>query len=328
MAIEIPLYGNIDSESAEEFIEEMNEAIGEDISIRVNTDGGDPQYGFGIIAKILEHPKATKIKIDGKAYSTGSFLCAYCPDVEALDVSQFWIHRAAYPEYFESMPEFMTHARTEDLANVNANLRAALEAKIDVPAFEKITKVTMDEIFSMESRIDVPLTAKQALKIGLINSVVKITPKKKAEIEAFQKVKMAASHKEETQQQPIKKIMTLAELKASNPEVYAQAQAEGIALERDRVGSWLPFIGADAEMVTASIKDGKHISATAMSELNVKMFASNSLAAIAGGNAKPVVTPELELAQKAGEKDAAEKEANIISFRNEARAGLGLPLLK
>lgn len=327
MAKEIPLYGDVNCESAEEFIEEMNEAIDEEIVVRVNTSGGDPQYGFGIIAKFLEHAKAKKIKIDGKAYSTGSFLCAYCEDVEALDVSQFWIHRAAYPSWFESEPSLFTEAIKADLVNVNANLRAALEAKIDVPAFEKIAKVTMDEIFSLDARIDVPLNAQQAKKIGLINSIVKITPKKKAEIEALQSVRMTASHKEE-KQEPIKKNMTLAELKASHPDVYAQAQSEGVAMERDRVGSWLPFIGADAELVTASIKEGKAISATAMSELNVKMFASHSLAAIAGGNAKPVVTPEIELGAKSGDAEKAEKEATTLSFRNEVRANLGLPLLK
>ena len=50
----------------------------------------------------------------------------------------------------------------------------------------------MDDVFSMNSRIDVNITPRQAKKIGLINRVIKLTPSIGAEIRS-KAVSMAAS---------------------------------------------------------------------------------------------------------------------------------------
>ena len=55
MATEILLYSSIYSFSAESFIKEMEAASGNDVVLRINTPGGDPQAGFGMIAKFAEH---------------------------------------------------------------------------------------------------------------------------------------------------------------------------------------------------------------------------------------------------------------------------------
>jgi ATP-dependent protease ClpP protease subunit len=331
MTKEILLYNDIYSYTASEFVSSLNDAMDSDIVVRIATDGGDPQYVFGMVAKFAEHPKNKQIKVDGKAYSGGSFFCLYSDKVEALNVSQFLFHRAAYPEWFEKEPKLFTEAIKEELVKVNANLRAAFEAKIDVEAFQKLKKVSVDDLFSMEKRVDVFLTAKEAKKIGLIDTIVDITPKKKAEIQS--RMKMAAKHSAPASQTELDldltiKDMTLIEFKAAHPEIFAQAVKEGIDQERDRVGSWLPYVAADPTLVTASIKEGKTISATAMSELNVKMFAANSLAAIAASNAGAVNTPEVELAAKGADAEKAAAEEKKLAFRNEARVSLGLPALK
>lgn len=325
MEKELLIYGGIDSYSATQFITELNEAKEDDIVVRITTDGGDPQYGFGMVAKFSEHPKEKKIKIDGKAYSWGTYFCCYTNDVEALNVSQFLIHRAAYPSWFENDPLLFTNIIRETVVKTNSDLRTALEAKIDVDKFQKLKKVTLDDIFSMEQRLDVFLTAAEAKKIGLISSIVDITPKKKAEIES--RMRMSAKHIE-VEPLIIKKPMNIAELKASHPEVYAQAVLDGVNNERDRVGSWLPYMAADAELVTSSIKEGKTISATAMSELNVKMFASASLKAIEAQNPKIVTTTEVALGTSAADAEKQADAEKTMSFRNEVRAGLGLPALK
>jgi ATP-dependent protease ClpP protease subunit len=332
MTKEILLYNDIYSYTASEFVSSLNDALDSDIVVRIATDGGDPQYVFGMVAKFAEHPKNKQIKVDGKAYSGGSFFCLYSDNVEALNVSQFLFHRAAYPDWFEKEPKLFTDAIKEELVKVNANLRAAFEAKIDVEAFQKLKKVSVDDLFSMEKRIDVFLTAKEAKKIGLIDTIVDITPKKKAEIQS--RMKMAAKHSAPASQTEldldltIKKDMTLIEFKAAHPEIFAQAVTEGVNQERDRVGSWLPYMAADPTLVTASIKEGKTITATAMSELNVKMFAANSLAALAAANAGAVVTPEVELAAKGSDAAKAAEAEKKLAFRNEARVSLGLPALK
>ena len=330
MAKEILIYGDINSDSATEFMNSMNDVIEDDIVVRVATDGGDPEYGFCMVAKFNEHPKGKKLKVDGKAYSMGTYLCLYADYVEALNVSQFLFHRAAYPDWFEKSDRF-TEERKTNQNNVNASLRDAMEAKIDVPLFEKITKVTLDRLFSTEERVDVYLNAKDAKKIGLIDKVVNITPKKKAEIVALRMVAKNNLNQEdleiEEEVELTNKFMTLTEFKIAHPELYAKVLTEGVDQERDRVGSWLPFMTADTEMVTAAIKEGKTLSATAMSELNVKMFSAASLGAITASNPVAVSTSEVEIPAGSAAVADAKKKADLLAFRNEGRKELGLPPL-
>jgi ATP-dependent protease ClpP protease subunit len=91
MAKEILLYGDINSDSSSLFITRLNDAIADDISVRVNTNGGNPEYGWGSVAKFAEHPGKKSCKVDGKAYSFGAYFLCYTEDVEALDVSQHFL---------------------------------------------------------------------------------------------------------------------------------------------------------------------------------------------------------------------------------------------
>ena len=176
MENEIPLYGSIGTYSSEYLIERMNKIKGNDISLRINTPGGDVVSCYGVIAKFKEFTGTKKIKVDGMAMSMGAMFCAYADDVQALDVSEFMIHRAAYYPTLERNPDFFTEERKSRLQKMNDDLRAALESKIDEDKLKEIKGVTLDEIFSLDDRIDVFLTAEQALEIGLIESINAITP--------------------------------------------------------------------------------------------------------------------------------------------------------
>lgn len=211
-----------------------------------------------MIAKFNELTGVKKVKNDGKSYSMGLFFNCYVENASALDVSNFLLHRAAYPQWIEQDPEYFNQAMRENLAAINKSLRAAFEAKVDVAKFEKLKGVTLDEVFSMESRIDVNLTAAEAKKIGLINEIITITPKIKAEIEANLNnytVGIAAKYTEAKINNPInnnnqkKSIMTIEQLKAEHPAVYAQALALGVEQEKDRVGSIMAFNDIDPEAV-------------------------------------------------------------------------------
>jgi|GEM_PF-1778460 ATP-dependent protease ClpP protease subunit len=330
MAKEVLIYGNIDEYSASQFIQDVNELEdGQDLTVRIATDGGDPEFGFGMIAKFLEFTGQKFVKVDGKAYSAGTFFCVYCDNVEALDVSEFLFHRAAYPSWFESEPALFTDAMKDNLKRVNDSLRKAMEGKIDLEALEQLKGVTLDDIFSMDDRIDVFLSAKEAKKIGLVTKITKITPKRQAEIESNMKVRMAARHdsnKKIEKSNPIKN-MELTELKNSHPDLYAKVLEEGIAKgvakEKDRVGSWMPFYDADPELITASIKSGAEITATAISELNVKLFSKNSLKVIESGNAKPVATAEKAIGGQK-EQEIMQKQERQSSFLSEVRKNFGL----
>lgn len=323
MPKEVLIYGRIDSYSSTEFFKNIGEALkdnqDETIVIRINTNGGEPEYGWGEIARIQEL-KNKIIKVDGKAHSMGLFALCYVEDVEALDVSQFLLHRAAYPSWFESDPNYFTDVYKSNLANINANLEKAFRNKIDVAVFEEMKGVKVKDIFSMDGRIEVNLTAAEAKKIGLVKSILKITPAKQAELSSiaasagiqFEDIKIAAENENNPTQ--IKNNMTLEEFKSKHPEAYNQIFAAGQAAEKDRVGAWMAFIDVDTEHVSKAIKEGKIMSQTDMAELSRKSYAAEALKKVEADTTKTVTTGEQPAGTKEKVEAGSETKTDVAAF--------------
>lgn len=318
MVKEILLYTPIYSSAAEAFVNSMEENKGNDVVVRINTDGGDVEDGWSMVAKFAEHKGKKTVKVDGRAHSMGCFFLAYADDAECLDISQFLIHRAAYPQWVEKDAERMTEAMWATLNAVNGHLRAALESKIDVAKFEKLKKVSMDDVFSTSNRLDVFLTAEEAKKIGLVKRIVSITPEKKAELNSLMYKLAAQSNENIIESTEVKQLntkkMTIEKLKAEHPEIFAQAVAIGVEKEKDRTGAWMAFVGIDAEAVSKGIKEGKEITQTIMAELSLKSFNAQALKNVTADSLKPVVTPE--------EVNKTEKELAISAFEADVKKGL------
>ncbi len=297
---QILLYGRIDSWEAKEFSAAIKEIETEDeVLLRINTQGGSPEYGWGIISMFKDLKNVKSVKVDGQAHSMGAFILCYVNESEALDVSRFLIHRAAYPAYFESS-EMFTEDIKQDLIEVNKSLESAFRAKVDVAMFEDLKGVKVKDLFSMDSRIDVVLSAKEAKKIGLISKIVPLTAAASAEIETFAK---AASSDggifipKVAEEKPIitNKIsnkMTAVEFKAANPEAYASIQNEAILSERDRVGSLMAFHDIDPTMIATAIKDGGSLTATMTAELTRKSIAKNAVAGLEKDSAADLDTKD------------------------------------
>lgn len=330
MAKEILLYGPIFSQSSADFINSINEiGDGEDLVVRVNTPGGEVTAGWGMVAKFKEFAGNKSVKIDGQAMSMGFMFAAYADDVEALDVSQFMLHRAAYPSWYEK--ELMTEEEKSNLIGMNRSLEAAVRAKIDVQKFESIFGKKIKDIFSMDDRINVFMTAKQAKEIGLISSISKITPQKKDKIKAdFDSVtaKYAESFKAvaafyaeaelpKVQTNKPNTVMTKESLKAEHPDLYASIVKEGIENERDRAGAWLAYIDADQKTVVDGIKSGSELKQTQMAELSLKAVQLTAKGAIEGGNPKPIATDTPIETDK-------EKDTELKALANAVNEGLGL----
>jgi len=324
---EILIYSGVYDWTAEDFIREMNAANGEDVTIRINTNGGSPIDSYGMIAKQQEYKGKIKIKVDGKAYSTGAFMLLYSNDVEALDVSEFLFHRAAYGSYIEGSTDNFTPELKANLNRINGIYRKAMEAKLDVAKFEKMKGVTLDQLFSLDTRIDVKLNAKEAKEIGLIDKIVNITPSIKAQVESLYMgvaaksagIEFAPAKIESKQDFPIikKSTMDINKLKAEHPDVFAQVKALGTSEEKDRVGAWMVFVDVDAKAVSEGIKSDKAPSLTAMSEFSMKALSAKQVKAIEAENA-PVVAVAAEGAPK------TEAEKNILAFEQEADKLLGI----
>tara|TARA_R110002167_G_scaffold24774_7_gene86679 strand:- start:2054 stop:2980 length:927 start_codon:yes stop_codon:yes gene_type:complete len=263
---EVLIYSDIYSYTAEAFINAINAVESDSLVVRMDTNGGDPQAAFGMVAKFNEFEGEKLLKVDGRANSSGFFFVAMVENVEALEVSEFIVHRAAYSEFIESS-EYFTDELKANLKTINDHLKKAFEKKVDIEAFEKIAGVNIKEIFSMDSRIDVKLTAKQAKQIGLIKKINKLTPEMTALIDS-KKFEVAANYKpkpenKKEEQPKVEKKMTKEEFKKDHPEAYASVVAEGVEKKEAQIVK-------ENEAIEAKRVERELIKAEVMAEIEAK----------------------------------------------------------
>lgn len=314
------LYAPIYDYVAEAFVDKMNDIPqDQDIEIWMNCPGGRVFAGWSIIGPLQKRTGKKSMSIFGHAMSMAVYMPLYCDYAEALEVTQFMIHRA--DGYIENPDDQML------LDNINKDLRKQMESKLNMDVFEEVCGCTMNDIFNGQERKDVMLTAKQAKKLGLINSIKKLSQK---EVEAYTEHFVAfadfsqRSENNESQrsdlnkpiennQPKILKKMTKSEFQAQHPEVYAAIQKEAIDAERDRVGSYMAFIDIDKENVTKAIKEGAAFTGSVMAEMTVKLsahVAKSNIEADGQAQPKPVTKPVTK--EKTPEEVNIEAEAKSI----------------
>lgn len=180
MANPILLYTSIFSETAVDFTTQvLDTPKTEKLKVWINTPGGSTSHGFAMMAAMQEHGGESEMTVTGDANSFGFFMLLSGGFNIAYDTSNFLVHRAA--SFWE---DFMSEEELKDVENRNKIIRKKMEARIDENIFEEVTGKTFDDIFNMETRLDVRLDAKQAKKIGLIDKIVKLDVRKKADIES------------------------------------------------------------------------------------------------------------------------------------------------
>lgn len=311
MTKEILLYNNIYSYSAADFISQLNESE-EDVVIRVNSGGGSPEDCWGMIAKMKEKKNVT-VKVDGRADSMALYFLCYANKVEALDVSGFLLHRAAYS--FLNQNE-LTEAQASDLKKVNDDLRAGLEKRVNERKFKQITGYSFDDVFDTSRRLDIEINSKQALEMGLID---KINPINEMEIAAIntRMYKVAATNENINNEKNNKK-MTLAELKSAHSDLYNEVVKIGAKEEKDRVGSWLVFSNIDLEAVKKGIADGGVMSQTTLTELTLKSISAEHLAKL-----ETAKTPVVPTAEKTEVEETEEQKA-VAKFQAELNKKLNI----
>lgn len=326
--MEVLIYGNINQFSARDFITEVN-AIGDGVcDVRLNSDGGSPEYGWGMIAKFAEFQGEKKVKVDGKAYSMGAFMCLYADEVEALDVSEFMVHRAAYPDWFEKDAfnpdsQYYNEGLKQNLININTSLEKAFRARVDVEKFEAAKGVKVKQMFSLDGRLDVFLTAKEAKEYGIIKKINKITPSKKAEIDALG-VQIAAKYTPEiTGEQRVisvvtnpekPKKMTVEDFKKENPEAYNTIVATGVNMERERVKAHLVYADVDLSSVKANIENGVDLTASMMADLNRKMVSAAAIASAEKDAPEATNPPAPAAGLNPDQKEYADLSASVEQF--------------
>jgi len=329
--MEILIYGSIYDFTAETFIAKMNEAEGEDLTVRVNCYGGDVFASYGMIAKMQEYEGSIEMKVDGIAASMAAFMSLFAENVECLDVSNFMFHRADM--------RYASEDEKKWLLKVNAMLRQKMEAKIDKAVWKELTGVSISQLFDSEQRIDVTIDAKQAKKLGIVSKVTKLEPKKARAIKAdydnnvsvelrkkFQLMEPIAAMAE-VKEEPIitnsktNKTMNIEQLKADHPEVYAAAVKHGVDQERDRAGAFLAFVDVDSKAVVEGIKSGDSLSQTAMAELSRKALQAQ---VVNGVVAETTKTVETEPVLTDEEKENKAKAESLERIKAQAKAKINI----
>ena len=291
---EVLFYGEVSNFTVSSYIGRLQEAKRQHahINILANSFGGDPDAGFGLIAQTRSYPYRKMMTIHGSAYSMMAFAALFVDEVRAIQQTKVLFHRAAA----FNMEEEQIPVMRDLIVSRNEDLRKAMEEKLNIAAFERISGVTLDEMFSMDTRIDVVLNAEQAREIGMVKEIIPISA---IETEEINSKIMAASGGHGIQLIDVKKqnsMKTLEELKEKHPELYAQAiQAgkkeatpapaspnpkedisendkliqAGIDKERERVKGWQTFAEVDAKKVAEGIASGNSITMADIGEFTL-----------------------------------------------------------
>lgn len=349
MAKSILLYGDIWEYNALFFFDQIKEAQEDDpeaeLELLINCVGGNPGYGMSIIRKVQELESMPLI-VEGMAHSMALFLLAYvdAERVSGIDTLQAVLHRAAFSEWYETSTYFKGSIDEKILAKTNKDLEKAFRARVDVAVLEALPQFTernlkLKDIFAMDARVEVLLSAQDLKKLGLISKIIKVTPSKieasNKIVEAFKTCKTVeqfklaaqvnpkpAATKEDEHKTPT--YMDLTKLKSEFPALYAQIFAEGraegitagIAQEKDRVESIMVFAHLDVEACKKAIEDGKALSAKQMSEFTLKAMSATKVDEIKKDSAGKIIT------EGADGKDAKQKEVEL--FEASTRKTIGL----
>lgn len=327
---QILIYSGIWSFTAEDFINRLEEiGVDEDLTVRLNSPGGSPFAGWGMIAALRERKGKTFLKIDGNAASMAFFMIPFFQDREALDVTSFMVHRAT--AWIDNDDD------QKMLDNINADLRKGLEKIIDKKKFKEITGVSIKQIFEDKMRRDIWLTAKEAKEVGLINRIRRLNPEEIAAYNenfiSFSKIDSPRGSGEEPRGSGEKKEeeiiniktenkMTIAELKEKHPEVYASILKLGVSKEKDRVQAWLAFSDVDLEAVTKGIDAGDLVSQKVIAEMSRKAMSVSILEDM------KKESPNAIDASKEEDKVLSEEEIEYAKVEQEVFEAAGLKIDK
>jgi ATP-dependent protease ClpP protease subunit len=348
MAKDILLYGSIWQYQAMFFFEQVAEVVEEnpkaEMALRINCEGGEPEYGMSIIEKVIELADQIFCKVGAQCHSMALFLLCYVDTsrTECIDTTTAVLHRGAYPSWLENSPTFKGSLYETLMVKMNQDLERAFRAAVDIAALESLPQfkdagITLADIFDTSKRLEVVLTAADLKKIGLVSKINKITPSQKTQMktqfETFKKCaslgdyKMAAqaSTKEKSKDdEPTIENMTAEEIKAKFPAVHAQIMAEGhkegvaagVASERDRVEAIMVYADVDPDGCKKAVEEGKPLTQKQLAEFSRKALSADALKRIEDESAEGVKTDE--------PKNVGKKEKEIATFEAQVNKNLGI----
>lgn len=276
---EVLLYGSIYDETASKFMEDVQDVIDSgdtELVVRINCNGGDVGLGWGLVTKFAEFKGSKKVKIDGKAYSMGAVFALFADEVESNDMAQAMFHRAG--SYFENEEWYKAEGFTTMIDIANSGIKKAMKARLDINKFSEIMASkpategkNFKDLFSMDSRLNVFLDAKEMKAIGMVGKTIRVTPTKARQINA-RVMECAAQyqggHKDMMIPEPSAEVPVVESNnenkedmadKTVNTDLNQAAIDAAVTAERDRVNAWMKFHEVDPKTVQAQIASGATI---------------------------------------------------------------------
>ncbi|MCK5611333.1 ATP-dependent Clp protease proteolytic subunit, partial [Candidatus Pacearchaeota archaeon] len=187
MPKELYIYSPLWDFTAETVVKQLNEVPeNEELTMRLNTPGGEVAAGWSIISKMSERSGAITGIIDGDVSSMGAILLPFFDNVIANDTSNIMFHKAAWPVW-----KTPNEAEAKKVKKVNAEFKEKLSKKVEG---KDGAKEFLAKVFEPDVRNDVELTAIEAKKLGIVDNVRKLQPK--AEYIGTQIVAIVESKKE------------------------------------------------------------------------------------------------------------------------------------
>jgi len=157
---DINLFSTIENGSGQSFVNELNflDSLGlENINVRINSTGGKVFEGFGIVSAIRNAKTQITTINEGIAASTAGWVLASGAKRKAVDFSQTMTHNPSFSGDIENTPEqkSMLKSIKQSLMTIFTNNTGLESSEID----DMMNKTTF-------------MTAKEALKNGIIDEII------------------------------------------------------------------------------------------------------------------------------------------------------------
>lgn len=314
MAKELFFYQRFDRWSAEDLNTKLSELDrSSDITVRLNSPGGDVIGGDAVIAMLNEFTGKKTVIIDGEAGSMAAILLLYFDEVIANDhgYETILFHKAAFSSWYEP-----TEEDKKELQKINDSFKSRLTKKVTGKIGSEDFLATL---FEDGKRNDVKLTAKKAKQLGIVTEIRKIEPTAYsgmsivAMIDSTTTTKVVSTINEKTQRMEI----TQAQLEAARKEGFDA----GVSAEFDRVGSFLAWAEIDPKAaIEGATTAGAKLTETMKSRFQIAAMKSGRLEAHrednAGANGINPGNPAAEMT--AEQKEAAIAKAELEEMKKLA----------
>lgn len=238
---EIGIYGTRSSE----FAERLKEAGDGDITLRVNSPGGDVYEGLAIMNQLRNHPGRVTAYVEGLAASAASFIVVGGADELIMNRnSELMIHDAIS----------MVSGNAEEITTALAGLERASENIASIYA----EKAGGDSVSWREAmRAETWFTAEEAVEAGLADSVGGIA-RPAVEVAAMQSKFTLMNKFKGRQGNPPADLINKGEDMADNSELLNTllARLDALGERLDKISNESPAEPAEAEETPEDLADG------------------------------------------------------------------------